>query len=48
MTHVQLLHTHGVEEMPQKFMSILLLEIVVLVVFGSNRKQKVPVNFDLC
>ena len=44
MTHVQLLHTHGVEEMPQEFMGVLLLEIVVLVIFSSDRVQKIPVN----
>ena len=44
MTHVQLLHTHCVEEMPKEFMSVLLLEIVVLVIFSSDRVQKIPVN----
>ena len=44
MTHVQLLHTHGVEEMPQEFMSVLLLEIIILVILGSNRIQKIPVD----
>ena len=44
MTHVQLLHTHCVEEMSQEFMSVLLLEVIILVILGSDRIQKIPVD----
>lgn len=45
--HVQFLHSHGIEHMPQKFVGVLLPEIHVLIVFTTYRGQKLSVRYSV-
>jgi len=39
-TNVLLLHAHGIEQNPEKFMSILLSKVKILIIFLSKRGQE--------
>jgi len=39
-THIKLFHTHCIQQYSQKFVSILLREIKVLVVFPAHRGEE--------
>jgi hypothetical protein len=39
-THIELLHPHCIQQYSQKFVSVLLCEIKVLIIFPSYRVEK--------
>ena len=41
-THVELLHAHRVQHVPQKLVRVLLPEIEVLVVLAADRREQDP------
>lgn len=47
LTHVKLLHPHGIQQNPEKFMSVLLRKVQILVVFTSQEVQDTPACWTL-
>jgi hypothetical protein len=43
-TYVELFHAHGVQELTQELMGILLRKVEVLIIFATNRSQDFPSN----
>ena len=43
-THIELLHAHGIEHMPQELVRVLLPEVEVLVVFSADGCKDLPVE----
>ena len=43
-THIELLHAHGIEHMPQELVRVLLPEVEVLVVFSADGCKDLPME----